>query len=392
MDLSLPPELQSFKTVVRQIVKDQCIPLEKEYLSTSGPRPIGTLPAGAAERLKKVSLDTGIYTAHLTEKYGGGGLRALGAVVGDEETARSIVRLPICHVPNIVIENCTREQEEKYVLPAIRGQMKACFAQTEPHSGSDPWTAMKTTAVKKGGDWIINGAKAFVSDADIANYMMLQAVTDPRKMMDGGITMFLVDRKLPGVSTSSIQTWISPGGATYNVFLDNVRVPDSQVLGELGQGHYLGQRWLGFHDRLMKCSTIVGVLTRGLEMSTDWSKRRVTFGKSISERQAIQWMLVDVYITVSVLRRLAYDAAWRSDNGEDTSTASCLVKLCASEWGWRSIDKIMQVFGGLGETVDMPIPHWYHSLRHSRIGGGTSETMYSNLAIALLEGRLSWEA
>ncbi len=389
MDFRLPPELDALKNVIRQVVKEECIPLESNFLAHLD---FGTLPDGALERLKKVSRETGIYSAHLPEKYGGGGMGTLGAIVGDEEAARSIVRLPICHVPNIVVENCTKEQEEKYVLPSIRGEMKACFAQTEPQSGTDIENALRTRAVRRGGDWVINGTKAFISDADGANYMMLLAVTDQEKTRDGGITMFLVDRDLPGITTSPIRTWLTPGGVVYSIYLDEVRVPGTQVLGEVGNGYFLGQRWLGFHDRMMKCSTTIGILTRALEMAVGWSKQRITFGHPISDRQAIQWMLADIYITITTLRRLVYEAAWRYDRGESIDVAVSLVKYCAAEWGWRSIDNIMQIFGGLGEAMETPIPHWYHSLRHSRIGGGTSEMMRWKIAQAVIDSAISWEA
>ena len=388
MDFVLPANLDALKGLVRRVVRDHCVPLESKYLSASD----GGLPPGDASGLRRVSMDTGIYTAHVPEVYGGGGMGALGAVVGDEETARSIVRLPICHVPNILLENASQEQKEKYIAPYLRGEMKACFAQTEPHSGTDLANSMKTSAVLRGGDWVINGTKAFISDSDGSDFLMLQAVTDPKKMVDGGITMFLVDRGLPGVSTSPIRTWMTPVGTNYFVYLDDVRVPRGQVLGELGQGYLLGQQWLNYHDRLMKCSTILGILTRSLDMAVEWSKQRTTFGKPISERQAIQWMLVDVYITILALRRQMYRVAWGYDEGENINVMTSMIKYCAAEWGWMSIDKIMQIFGGLGETLEMPIAHWYHAIRHVRIGGGTSEMMKMNMAMAILQGETSWEA
>ena len=392
MNLRLPPELDALKLTIRQIVKSECIPLESTFLTPHEGKDIGILPDGELDRLKRISQETGVYTMHLPERYGGGGMGAIGSVVGDEEANRSIVRLPISHVPNILIENCTKEQEERYTLPAVQGEKRACFAQTEPQAGSDAGGMMQTRAILHGSDWTINGAKMFVSDVSRADFLMLQAVTDPVKMQNGGITMFLLDTDTPGLTTSPVSTWLTPAGLTHLVFLDDVCVPHSQVLGEVGHGFWLGQQWLSHHDHLMKGSLALGILTRGLEMAIDWAKQRVTFGRPIAERQAIQWMLVDVYVAITALRRLTWEAAWRSDQGEDVQLRSSLVKYCAAEWGWRSIDKIMQIFGGLGETTEMPIPHWYHTLRHARIGGGTSEMQRSLMARALLDGAISWEA
>ena len=338
-------------------------------------------------------MDTGIYSMHLPEEHGGGGLGAVGAVVVDEEVQRSIVHLPFSHCPNILIGSATPEQVEKYVLPTIRGEKRACFAQTEPQAGSDPGGMMQTRAVRDGDDWVINGTKMFVTGAHVADYMMLQAVTDEEKRQRGGVTMILVDTATPGVSMAPIQTWITPYRPTQNfIFLDNVRVPQSQTLGEVGNGFRLGQQWLAHHDRLMRGSMALGIMVRGLEMAIDWAKQRVTFGRPIADRQAIQWMLVDIYISIMTLRGLTWWTAWRSDQGEEVRVECSMVKYCAAEWGWRSIDKVMQIFGGVGETMEMPIPHWYHQLRHARIGGGTSEIHQFIMARALLGGMASWEA
>ncbi len=403
MDFRLPPELDALKLTIRQIVKNECIPLENTFLTRSPTEGgvhdygetggIGTLTDEEYNRLQKISLDTGIYSMHLPEKYGGGGLGAIGAVVVDEEARRSIVRLPFSHCPNVVVNYATPEQEEKYVLPTVRGEKMACFAQTEPQAGSDPGGMIQTRAVRDGDDWVINGTKMFITSAHIADYMLVQAVTDEEKRQRGGITMFLVDTDTPGVSMAPIGCWITPHRITQNfVFLDNVRVPQSAVLGEVGTGFRLGQQWLAHHDRLMRVSMALGIMVRSLEMAIDWAKQRITFGRPIADRQAIQWMLVDVYISIMNLRAITWRTAWRSDQGEDVRVEASLIKYCAAEWGWRSIDKVMQIFGGLGETTETPIPHWYHQLRHARIGGGTSEIHKFVMARALLGGMVSWEA
>ena len=135
----------------------------------------------------------------------------------------------------------------------------------------------------------------------------------------------------------------------------------------------------------------LGILTRALEMAIEWAKQRVTYGRPISDRQAIQWMLTDVYIDIMNLRAVTRETAARADQGEDVRVEASMIKYCAGEWGCRSIDKIMQVFGGMGETLDMPIPHWYHLLRHARIGGGTSEIHKFVMARGLLDGRVSFQ-
>ncbi len=403
MDFKLPPELDALKLTIRQIVKRECIPLERTFLTRSPDEGrehefgesggIGTLTDEEYEHLKKISQDTGIYSMHLPEKYGGGGLGAVGAVVVDEEVRRSIVHLPFSQCPNILLEYATPEQAKKYALPCAEGKMVPCFAQTEPQAGSDPGGMIQTKAVRDGKDWVINGTKMFITSSHIADFMLLQAVTDEAKRQRGGITMFIVDTKAPGVTMSPIKTWITPARSAQNfVYLDNVRVPNGNVLGGLGDGFKLAQQWLAHHDRLMRGSMALGIMVRALEMAVDWSKQRITLGKPISERQAIQWMLVDIYISIMALRGITWWNAWRSDQGEDIRVEASMVKYCAGEWGWQSIDKVLQIFGGLGETMAMPIPHWYHQLRHARVGGGTSEIHKFIMARALLSGTVSWEA
>ena len=409
MQPGLPPELDALKRTIRQIVTNVCVPLEAHSLThppeegaeqEGAPRGIleavpgilGSLPKESWDHLHQVSRDTGIYTSFVPEEYGGGGTGALGHVVVEEEIHKSIVHLPTSPVPMFLIGECTPEQEEKYLYPAINGDLYYAFGQTEPQAGSDPGGMMQTRAVRDGDDWVLNGTKMFISGAASADFLLVQAVNDPEKRQRGGITMFIVDNPTPGLSFEPIRTWIVPTRSQqFFVNLDNVRVPQTQVLGEVGYGFNLGQKWLVHHDRLLRGSMALGILTRSLEMAIEWAKQRVTYGRPIADRQAIQWMLTDVYIDITNLRAVTRETAARSDAGEDVRVEASMVKYCAGEWGWRSIDKIMQVFGGMGETLDMPIPHWYHVLRHARIGGGTSEIHKFVMSRALLNGRVSFQ-
>ena len=409
MQAGLPPELDALKNNVRQIVKDECYPLEATFLANpsqegveepSAPRGIaealsgllGVLPEESWDRLNTISKETGIYTSFVPEEYGGGGMGALGHVVLDEEVHKSIVQLPTSPVPMMMIGSATPEQEQDYLLPSVDGKLHYAFGQTEPNAGSDPGGMMQTRAVLDGDDWVINGTKTFISGAATSDYLLLQAVTDPEKRQRGGITMFIIDNPSQGLSFDPIRLWVNPGKAQqFTVNLDNVRVPQTKVLGEVGQGFTLGQKWLVHHDRMLRGSMATGILSRALEMAIDWAKERVTYGRPIAARQAIQYMLTDVYTDIMTLRSITRETAARADSGEDVRVEASMIKYCAGEWGWRSIDKIMQVFGGTGETLDLPIAHWYHVLRHARIGGGTSEIHKFVMARGLLDGRVNFQ-
>ena len=409
MHAGLPPELDALKNTIRQIVQDECYPLESEFLANpsqegvsepGAPRGIaealsgllGVLPEASWNRLNKISKDTGIYTSFVPEEYGGGGMGALGHVILDEEVHKSIVQLPTSPVPLMMVGAATPDQEKQYLLPSVEGKLHYAFGQTEPNAGSDPGGMMQTRAILDGDDWVINGTKTFISGAASSDYILLQAVTDPDKRQRGGITMFIIDNPSPGLSFDPIRLWVNPGKPQqYTVNLDNVRVPQTKVLGEVGQGFTLGQKWLVHHDRMLRGSMATGILSRALEMAVDWAKERVTYGRPIADRQAIQYMLTDVYTDIMTLRSFVRETAARADSGEDVRVEASMIKYCAGEWGWRSIDKVMQVFGGTGETLDLPIAHWYHILRHARIGGGTSEIHKFVMARGLLDGKVNFQ-
>ncbi len=408
---ALPPELEELKLLTREVVQRECIPLEAKFLThrpgdeddpeggpweetpTSRNESLvdGALTKADWERLTRVSKETGLYTANLPEEYGGLQYGVLGSFVMAEEFKRSIVPLPVPEVPPILF-SCEGEQRERYLEPAIRGELWYSFAQTEPDAGSDPGS-MRTRAVRDGDEWVVNGTKTFISRAGRADFHLLLAVTDPDTRQHGGITMFIVDAKSPGISVQPVRTWLSEKPGTFTITYDDVRVPHENVLGEVGGGFRFGQNWLAISDRLTRGSMATGFLTRGLEMAVEWAKSRSTFGMPIAERQAIQWMLVDVFLNIKAIRSISYECATRADRGEDVRTYAAAAKFVGGNWGHRAMDNIMQVLGGLGEVTETPIPHWYRRLRHGRIGGGTDEIQRMLMARAIFrEGVSLWEA
>lgn len=172
---------------------------------------------------------------------------------------------------------------------------------------------------------------------------------------------------------SPIGTWLTATPYSYTVHFDAVRVSDDAILGGLGNGFQLGQGWLAIHDRLSRGAMACGILSRGLEMATEWAKSRSSFGAPLADRQAIQWMLVDILVDLKAIRAISYECAARADMGDDVRELAAMAKFVGGNWGFRSIDKIMQIFGGMGESYELPIVNWYRNLRHARIGGGTDE-------------------
>ena len=390
----LPPEVLEICDLAEGIVSKELMPLEPEFLISPdhafGIKETLNLEAVFGQdilnHLMKIAKDTGLWNLMIPEEFGGAGLSMLSKVAILEKFYYTAVPFPFANVPNILYE-CKGEQIEKYLNPVMSGEKTTCFAQTEPNAGSDPGGMMQTKAVRDGDDWIINGTKMWISMAAESDVMMVQVVTDSEKRQRGGITMFLVDRDNPGVKVEEpgIKTWLGPRASQYIVHFDDCRVSKNAILGDVGNGFRLGQRWLTIHDRLLRGPFALGKMQRALDMCIAWSKERQTFGKPLAERQAIQWKLVDMYIDIQALRALTYQMAARYDAGEDIRAEAGLIKLTSMDWGARCLDHGIQIHGAMGESLELPLTLFYRYLRHGQIGGGTSEIQRIQIARKLLK-------
>ena len=390
----LPSEIVEMCDVAKRIVHDELLPLEPQYLQHPG-HSFGTNQTATnlklvfgqdvLDHLTKISRETGLWYLMVPEEHGGSGLSMLAQIAIMEQFNYTAVPFPFAHVANILYQS-EGDQVDRFLKPVIEGEKITCFAQTEPNAGSDPGGMMQTHAVQDGDDWVLNGTKMWISGAAESDIIMVQAVTDKEKRQRGGITMFLVDRNNPGVTIEEpgIQTWLGTRPSQYIVHLDDCRVPATDILGEVGNGFRLGQRWLTIHDRLLRGPFAIGKMQRALDMSVEWAKQRETFGKPLSERQAIQWKLVDMYIDLQSLQSLTYQMAARADTGEDIRTEASMIKLVSMNWGARCLDDAIQIHGAMGESLELPLTLFYRYLRHGRIGGGTDEIQKMLIARKLL--------
>jgi alkylation response protein AidB-like acyl-CoA dehydrogenase len=391
---TLPAEVVEYRDLARKIVHDEMLPLEPKYLAHKGAayglQPLTNLrrvyPKEITDRLEKIARDTGLWYLMVPKEYSGLDMSTLARMVVIEEFMYCAVPFPFVNVPNILYQ-CRGDQIERYLKPAIKGTRIHCFAQTEPNAGSDPGGMMKTAAVPKGNGWVINGTKMWISGAAESDFILVQAVTDPEKRQRGGITMFIVERNNPGVKVvePGIPTWLGSTASTYIVNFDDCYVDSTAVLGDVGNGFRLGQKWLTIHDRLMRGPYSLGKMQRALDMSRDWAKQRITFGKPLSERQAIQWRLVEMFVDISALRAMTYDVASRADAGDDVRAEAAMVKMCASEWGTRCLDHAIQIHGAMGESLELPLTLFYRYLRHYQIGGGSNEIQRMLIARKILQ-------
>ncbi len=389
----LPAEVVEICDLAKRIVEKELMPLEPEFLphpghafgikETTNLRKV--FGEDVTQRLIDISKDTGLWYLMVPEEHGGSGLSMLTQVAILEQFNYTAVPFPFANVANILYQ-CEGDQIDRFLKPVIEGEMTTCFAQTEPNAGSDPGGMMQTSAVKDGDEWVINGTKMWISGAAESDMIMVQVVTDAEKRQRGGITMFMVTRDNPGMTVEEpgIKTWLGPHASQYVVNFDNCRVPESDILGGVGNGFRLGQKWLTIHDRLLRGPFALGKMRRALDMSIAWSKQRVTFGKPISERQAIQWQLVDMYIDLEALQALTYQMAARADSGEDIRAEAGMVKLTSMIWGARTLDKAIQIHGAMGESLELPLTLFYRYLRHGQIGGGANEIQRMQIARKLL--------
>jgi len=380
MDFELPEELRMLRETLRRYVDTEMIPIEKETCDGVKLKP---------EYRKKFDEDAkklGLWLMDVPEEFGGQGMGVIATCVVTEQMARTIAlpaRGGYFTGPSVrsILYELPDDLKEKYLYPVIRGEKKGCFGQTEPDAGSDPG-GMRTTAVRDGDDYVINGVKRFITGAGEADFIQLMAATDRSKGSRGGISCFIVDIDTPGVKLGA-QYETMMGDKPWEIVLDNVRVPAHQLVGGEGEGFKLGQRWLGA-GRLRHGSRALGVAERCIEMMVSYAKQRVTFGKPLADRQAIQWMIADSFVELHAARLMVYNAAAKAESGADFRQEAYMAKYYADEMAFRVADRCMQVHGGIGLTTDLPIERMWRQQRSFRITEGASEVMKMVIARGVL--------
>jgi len=383
MDLSLSTEEIETRDWVRNFVRREILPLEPEMLRRERAHQPGITGDELAE-LRDKARRFGFWGIQTPAEYGGMNLSAVLAALIEAELGRSFVPFRFGGAADNILFHANEAQKQEYLLPTIEGTRISCFAITEPGAGSDA-TAIRTTARKDGSDWIINGEKTFMTGGNEADFTMVFAITDPELGVDGGVTCFLADREM-GWKSEYIDTMGEWGPAAL-VFTD-VRVPERNILGELGQGFTLAMQWIG-RGRYLLPARAVGACERLMEMAMQHARNRVTFGEPIANRQAIQWMIADSAVELEALRWLVLTAAWQVDQGMDSRHAQSMAKLFGGVKANEIVDRMLQIHGGMGYTRELPIERWYRELRLLRIYEGTDEIQRRTIARNLLKGYAS---
>jgi acyl-CoA dehydrogenase len=383
MDLTLTEEEREIREWVRTFVSKELVPLEAQVLERerNGERGISL---DEVKALQDKARQSGFFGIQTPEEYGG---MALGAVMNaliEAELGRTFVPFKFAGDADNILFDANDEQQDAYLRPTIEGSRHSCFAITEPGAGSDARN-IRTSAVRDGDEWVINGEKTFITGGDIADFTMVFAVTDKEKGADGGVTCFLADREA-GWTSAPIPTMGEWGPASLS--FSDVRVPHSAILGEEGRGFELAMRWIG-KGRYLLPARALGACERLVEMALEQAKNRVTFGEPIANRQAIQWMIADSAVEIEALRWLVLTAAWQVDNGVDSRQAQSMAKLYGGVQANQIVDRVLQIHGGMGYTRELPIERWYRELRLLRIYEGTDEIQRRTIARNLLSGHVS---
>jgi acyl-CoA dehydrogenase len=392
-DFSTEPEFQGKLAWARRLVDEQIIPLEVLELDHDA---LVELVKPMQNQVK----EEGLWAAHLTPEYGGQGLGQVKLALLHEVLGRCTFA-PLVFGNNapdsgnselLALADITAEQRTKWLDPLLDGSIRSAFSMTEPDvAGSDP-TMIQTRAMRDGDDWIINGRKWFTSNASIADFLIVMAVTNPDASPYRGASMFIVPVDTPGVEiVRDVGTMEHPDtvfgryGNHGEVVYTNVRVPMSHLIGDEGDGFTLAQKRLG-PGRIHHAMRWLGQAQRAFEMLCERAVSRSAHGSVLAEKQTVQNWIADSAAEITQARLLTLYAAWKMDH-EGASAARpeiAMVKYSGAKVLHDVIDRAIQVHGALGFSTDMPLERMYRRARAARILDGPDEVHRMTVARSVL--------
>ena len=378
MDFELTDDQRMIREMVRTFAQKQIAPIAGEMDKTEEfPWPV----------IRKMA-ELGIQGLPFPEKYGGAGADTVSYAIAVEEISRASGSVGITLAAHISLGTYpiyafgTEEQKQRFLPPLTTGQGLGAFGLTEPGAGSDAG-ATKTTALRQGNEWVINGQKTFITNGAIAESIIVSAVTD-RNRGTKGISSFIVPKGAPGFQPGRNEDKLGlRASVTSQLFFSDCRVPLENLLGQAGDGF---KQMLITLDggRISIGAMALGLAQAALDASLQYSKERVQFGQPIAHFQAIQWMLADMATEIDCARLMVYRAAWLKDRGKRFSREAAMAKLYASEAAGRACNKAIQIHGGYGYTRDYPVERYWRDARLCEIGEGTSEIQRLVIARQLL--------
>jgi len=379
MDFDFGEDHQLLRQSVREFARAEIAPYAQRWDKEE------RFPTELVPKLAKM----GLLGIRIPEEYGGSGMDMQAYAVCVEEVARvdGSTALTVASHNGLgtghILKFGSEEQKRRYLPMAAGGQWLAAWALTEPGSGSDA-AALRTTARRDGGDWILDGTKTFITQGSVGGFCVILARSEAGRSKQQGITAFVVERGTPGFTASKHLLKLGCRSSdTAELTLDNVRVPDSARIGDVGHG-FVDTMQILDRGRISIAAMALGLGYGALDKAVEYAKQRTAFGKAIAQFQAIQWMLADAKTELDAAALLTYRAAWLADRGEPFSRAAAMAKLFASEASTRACNGALQVHGGYGYVREFDVERHLRDAKLCEIGEGTSEVQRMVIAKHLL--------
>lgn len=378
MDFTISPEHQQLRTTLREFFEKEA-PIEVVAQHDRDEEFNQELYSKAAA--------LGLCGLAISEEYGGSNADQISICIAVEEVARATAALAYAWLPTATfcakgIDRFGTDQQKRELLPRIAaGEIRMAMGLTEPEAGSD-LAHLKTRATRDGSDFVIRGQKVFTTGADTADYIFAFVRTDPAATGAKGLSVLLVPREAEGVAVRPLRKLAGQATHTCEVFLDEVRVPAENLVGELNKGAgIIFDLMVG--ERIYVGAEGTGLGQGALDMALRYARERVQFGKPIIEHQAVAHMLANMAMDVETSRLITWKAAWRLDQGLDASLEASMAKVYGSEAGSRVAANGMQILGGYSYMVEYGMERYWRETKLYEIAGGTNQIMRNIIATEL---------
>lgn len=379
IDFEIPAEAKAIREKVRQWVHDECIPAEKALLDRPYKEVLGELRTKARAQ--------GLWCPFIPKEHGGMGLGPLANALVQMELGESYLGALSMNTQGpddatmlTLLTYGTDYQKEKFLKPLLNGEKRICYSMTEKAAGADA-TGMQTTAVKDGNsNYVLNGEKWFSSAASVADIALVMAKTDPDAPRHQRFSTFIVELPNPGyeivrdIKTMAAEGPLSHilGGGHSEVKINELVVPAENLLGGEGNGFNMGQHRLAY-GRLRHGMHNVAMAQRALDLAAAHVTQRSTFGKKLSDRQGVQWMLADCASELYMARLMLLHIAYKAEKGMDLRQENSIAKVFLAHMVHKVVDTAIQLHGALGYSHDTPLARWYTHIRSQRLVDGPDE-------------------
>lgn len=382
VDFSLTPEQEAIQRMAREFAEKEIVPAAAQY-DRSGEYP---------REIVKKAFKAGLVYGPVPEKYGGGGIGALDQLLIAEELSAGCAGISSCIAINSLaaiplINYGSEAQKEKYLGAACREEKLMALCVTEPGAGSDV-AALTTTARRLNGEYVISGSKSFITNGGVADYYIVFATVDLSKG-HRSITAFVVPREAEGVSVGKKEDKMGQRAAnTTDVIFDEVVVPAADRIGEEGEGFRIIMQTFN-HSRPGVAASAVGVARSAMEHALQYALEREQFGMPIFMHQAVMFMLADMARDITAGRLLAWQAAWKGEQGLDNSREAAMAKVFCGDMVMRATTDAAQIYGGYGYVKDYPVEKLMRDAKVFQIYEGTAQIQRLLIGRALARDRLS---